>query len=46
MRILVVGAGGVGGAIATAASRREFFEHCTVADIDGTRAAEIGRAHV
>jgi hypothetical protein len=41
MRILVVGAGGVGGAIATAASRREFFEHCTVADIDGARAASV-----
>ena len=38
MRILVGGAGGVGGAIATAASRRGFFEHCTIADIDGARA--------
>ena len=55
MRILVVGAGGVGGAIATASARREFFEHCTVADIDGGRATavaegtgdrQIGRAHV
>lgn len=41
VRILVVGAGGVGGAIATAASRREFFEHCTIADIDGVRAAAV-----
>jgi len=41
MRILVVGAGGVGGAIATAASRRGFFEHCTIADIDGARAAAV-----
>ncbi|MFM7271354.1 MAG: saccharopine dehydrogenase family protein [Actinomycetes bacterium] len=41
MRILVVGAGGVGGAIATAAARREFFEHCTIADIDGVRAAAV-----
>lgn len=41
MRILVVGAGGVGGAIATAASRRPFFEHCTIADIDGTRATAV-----
>ena len=41
MRILVVGAGGVGGAIATAASRRPFFEHCTIADIDGTRATTV-----
>ena len=28
-------------AIATAASRREFFEHCTVADIDGVRATAV-----
>lgn len=41
MRILVVGAGGVGGAIATAASRRGFFEHCTIADIDGARATNV-----
>ncbi|MFM7615908.1 MAG: saccharopine dehydrogenase family protein [Actinomycetes bacterium] len=41
MRILVVGAGGVGGAIATAAARRGFFEHCTIADIDGDRAAAV-----
>lgn len=41
MRILVVGAGGVGGAIATAASRRPFFEHCTIADIDGARATTV-----
>jgi saccharopine dehydrogenase-like NADP-dependent oxidoreductase len=41
MRILVIGAGGVGGAIATAASRRDFFEHCTIADIDGDRATAV-----
>ena len=41
MRILVGGAGGVGGAIATAASRRGFFEHCTIADIDGARATTV-----
>ena len=41
MRILLVGAGGVGGAIATASARREFFEHCTVADIDGGRATAV-----
>jgi len=41
MRILVVGSGGVGGAIATAASRRGFFEHCTIADIDGARATAV-----
>ena len=41
MRILVIGAGGVGGAIATAASRRDFFEHMTIADIDEARAAQV-----
>ena len=39
MRILVVGAGGVGSAIAAIATRREFFEHMTLADVDVTRAA-------
>ena len=41
MRIHVIGAGGVGGAIATAASRRDFFEHMTIADIDEARAAQV-----
>jgi len=41
MRILVVGAGGVGGAIATAAARRDFFEHLTIADIDKERAGDV-----
>ena len=43
MRILVVGAGGVGGAIATAASRRDFFEHITIADIDEARARDVAK---
>src|SRR5664279_5411990 len=38
MRILVVGAGGVGSAVAPIAARREFFERCVVADYDVTRA--------
>jgi saccharopine dehydrogenase-like NADP-dependent oxidoreductase len=38
MRILVVGAGGVGSAFAPIAARRDFFEHCVVADYDVTRA--------
>jgi saccharopine dehydrogenase-like NADP-dependent oxidoreductase len=38
MRVLVVGAGGVGSAIAVAAQRRDFFEHFVVADIDARRA--------
>ena len=40
MRILVVGAGGVGSAVAPIAARRDFFEHIVVADYD-----PAGRAH-
>ncbi len=39
MRILVVGAGGVGSAVAPIAARRDFFERCVVADYDAARAA-------
>ncbi|MBA3287916.1 MAG: saccharopine dehydrogenase NADP-binding domain-containing protein [Acidimicrobiia bacterium] len=38
MRVLVVGAGGVGSAFVTIASRRPAFEHLTVADLDLDRA--------
>ncbi|MBU2694377.1 saccharopine dehydrogenase family protein [Pimelobacter sp. 30-1] len=38
MRILLVGAGGVGGAFAAIAARRDFFEAIVVADYDLTRA--------
>jgi saccharopine dehydrogenase-like NADP-dependent oxidoreductase len=38
MRILVVGAGGVGAAIPAIAQRRTFFEHMTVADVALARA--------
>jgi saccharopine dehydrogenase (NAD+, L-lysine-forming) len=38
MRILVVGAGGVGAAIAAIAERRDFFEHMVLADVDPARA--------
>ncbi len=38
MRILIVGSGGVGSAMATIAHRREFFEHLTIADLDVERA--------
>src|SRR5262245_17449691 len=38
MRLLVVGAGGVGSAIASIAARRPFFECLTIADLDGARA--------
>ena len=38
MRILVVGAGGVGSALAAIARERSFFDHLTLADIDVGRA--------
>jgi len=38
MRILVVGAGGVGTAVAAIAQRRPFAEHLTLADVDPERA--------
>ena len=38
MRILVVGAGGVGAAIAAIASRRPFFDSLVLADLDPARA--------
>ncbi|HSD79461.1 MAG TPA: saccharopine dehydrogenase NADP-binding domain-containing protein, partial [Solirubrobacteraceae bacterium] len=37
MRILVVGTGGVGGAIAAVAQKRDFFERITFADLDPAR---------
>jgi saccharopine dehydrogenase-like NADP-dependent oxidoreductase len=39
MRIVVVGAGGVGSAAASIAARRDFFEQLVIADIDAGRAA-------
>ena len=38
MRILVVGAGGVGSAIAVVAARRDFVQHMTLADINEAQA--------
>jgi saccharopine dehydrogenase (NAD+, L-lysine-forming) len=38
MRILVIGAGGVGSAVVPIAARRDFFEHIVVADYDLGRA--------
>ena len=38
MRILVVGAGGVGSSVVPIAARRDFFEHMVVADYDAARA--------
>src|ERR671925_1000199 len=42
MRILVVGAGGVGSALAPIAARRDFFEHIVFADHDEARARRVG----
>ena len=41
MRILIVGAGGVGSSAALIAARRDFFEHCVVADYDLARAQAL-----
>jgi saccharopine dehydrogenase-like NADP-dependent oxidoreductase len=41
MRVLLVGAGGVGAAAAGIASRRDFFEAFVVADYDADRAGKV-----
>ncbi|HEY8239104.1 MAG TPA: saccharopine dehydrogenase NADP-binding domain-containing protein, partial [Candidatus Limnocylindrales bacterium] len=41
MRILVIGAGGVGSAVVPTAIRRDFFEHLVVADYDAGRANAV-----
>jgi saccharopine dehydrogenase (NAD+, L-lysine-forming) len=41
MRILVIGAGGVGSAVVPTAIRRDFFEDLVVADYDEARAAAV-----
>ena len=41
MRVLIVGAGGVGAAAAAIARRRAFVEHMTLADVDAQRAAAV-----
>ena len=43
MRIILVGAGGVGDAFARIAARRPFFESCVVADYDRGRAERTRR---
>jgi saccharopine dehydrogenase-like NADP-dependent oxidoreductase len=45
MRILIVGAGGVGSAIAPIAARRDFFEHVLFADHDEGRARAVVDRH-
>jgi saccharopine dehydrogenase-like NADP-dependent oxidoreductase len=44
MRILLVGAGGVGSAFAAIAARRDFFETIVVADYDATKAEKAASA--
>ena len=50
MRLLVVGAGGVGSSIVSIAARRPVFEQIVVADVDpnrsGRAAAHTGKDHV
>ena len=41
MRILIVGAGGVGSSAALIAARRDFYEQVVIADYDGDRAREL-----
>ncbi|MCG3146559.1 MAG: hypothetical protein HONDAALG_04716 [Gammaproteobacteria bacterium] len=41
MRILQIGAGGVGSSAALIAARRDFFEHYLIADYDGARATGL-----
>jgi saccharopine dehydrogenase (NAD+, L-lysine forming) len=44
VNVLVVGAGGVGSAIAAVAQHRSFFDHMTLGDVDPARAtAAVGR---
>ena len=44
MRVLVIGAGGVGAAVAAVARRRDFFERITFADVDeGKARAAVAR---
>ena len=44
MRILCVGAGGVGSAFCAIAARRDFFDHVVVCDYDEARAKEAATA--
>ena len=41
MRVLVIGSGGVGSAVAPIAARRRFFERMTIADVDRGRAQAV-----
>jgi saccharopine dehydrogenase-like NADP-dependent oxidoreductase len=41
VRVLVIGSGGVGAALAAVAKRRRFFERITFADVDRDRARSV-----
>ena len=41
MKILVVGSGGVGGAFAPIAARRDFYEQVVFADLDAARSQRV-----
>ncbi|MEZ5184823.1 MAG: saccharopine dehydrogenase C-terminal domain-containing protein [Candidatus Nanopelagicales bacterium] len=41
MRILIIGAGGVGSSAALIAARRDFYDHIVIADYDGSRAGAL-----
>ncbi|HSJ50658.1 MAG TPA: saccharopine dehydrogenase C-terminal domain-containing protein [Actinomycetota bacterium] len=45
MRILVVGTGGVGAAVAPIAARRDFYERIVFSDYDGNRARRVVDRH-
>jgi saccharopine dehydrogenase (NAD+, L-lysine forming) len=45
MRVLVVGSGGVGAAVAAVAHRRDFFERMVLADVDEDRARRAIEPH-
>ncbi len=45
MRVLVIGAGGVGAAVASVAQRRGFFERMVFADVDENRARRAIETH-
>ena len=44
MKILLIGAGGVGGAFAAIAARRDFYEQIVIADYDGAKAERAAEA--
>ncbi|MFN8234173.1 MAG: saccharopine dehydrogenase NADP-binding domain-containing protein, partial [Actinomycetota bacterium] len=45
MRVLVVGAGGVGSAFAPIAARRDFYEHIVFADLAEDKARAVVDRH-